>query len=129
MASLRGGQQLWNGATVNQNDKSANALIGPGPYVTLYITNTGANAATFDVEVSATASSKGGRNALDSTADGGLTWFPYNGASGASSITVPAGKSLAIDLAPFSPPFVRLKRTDANGATTITALVSAFGAN
>lgn len=126
MASLRGGQQIWSSTTVNSGDKSPLVEVGPGPYVAVYISNESAVNMTFDVEVAATASPKAGRNALDGTADGGLTWHKLNGKT---AITINAGAKLAIDLAPFSAPFVRLIRTDALAAGAVTALVSAYGVN
>jgi len=129
MASLRGGQVLWSEASVSDGDSSALANIGPGPYVAVYISNSGANAATFDVEASVQLGPEAGRNALDGTDDGGLTWFPYQGASGTEALVVSAGETICFDLAPFSPQFIRLLRTDSGTATTISAYVSAFGPN
>lgn len=129
MASLRGGQQLWSAAVVNAGDKSPLVEVGPGPYVALYIQNSGAVNATFTIEAAATASPKAGRNALDGTADGGLNWGSYLKDNAAITITVNAGSSAVLDLSPFGPPFVRLHRTDGLGATTITALASSFGPN
>jgi hypothetical protein len=126
MASLRGGQYLWGSAdgagTVEDDDVTELAIAGPGPYVAIYIeTDTDI---TFDVEASATASPKAGRNALNNDPDGGLDWFPYSGAQG---LAVSSGDKLCFDLAPYSPQFLRLHRTDANGEAHITAIVSSFG--
>lgn len=129
MAELRGGQYLWNAQSISSGAKSPLASIGAGPYVTIYIKNPDAAIdATFAVEVSATASPKAGRNALDSTADGGLDWFPLQTDDGhVVSIAVTHGTNVAVDLSPFGPQFIRLRRTDANGAITCTALVSSYG--
>lgn len=132
MASLKGGETLWSNATLGSAAKSALAYVGPGPYVCLFISNPSAVALTFKVQVSGTAIAKAGRNALDSTADGGLTWYDYTAPGGTSetAVAVGAGATLAFDLAPCSPEFIRLLRTDAGGsAAGVSAFVTSFGPN
>jgi len=131
MANLRGGQQLWNG-NVSASGVSPLAIVGAGPYVAVYIQNTGSIAATITVQASATAKPDAGRNALDGTTDGGLVWFDYfdkTADAAAIQVTVAAGQSRMLDLSPYAPQFIRLKRTDALADTTLVAIVSAFGAN
>jgi hypothetical protein len=136
MASLQGGTTLWSAATLGNGSGdtvvSANANIGPGPWVCVYIKNTSAVALTFKVEVAGVAHPYAGRNALDDTADGGLDWYNYIPAGETSilSIAVAATSKVAIDLSPFSPELMRLVRTDTNGsAVTVSAFVTSFGAN
>ena len=136
MASLQGGQTLWSAATLANGSAdtvvSANANIGPGPWVCVYIKNTSAIALTFKIEVAGVAQPYAGRNALDSTASGGLDWYDYipAGETSVLSLAVAATKNIAIDLSPFSPELMRLVRTDTNGsAATVSAFVTSFGAN
>lgn len=129
MAQLRGGQALWTSQTVNAGDKSPLVEVGTGPYVSFFIENQGAVSVTLTVEAAATADPSAGRNALDGTADGGLFWGAYVKNGTAITITVTAGSSGVIDLSPFGPQFVRLHRTDANGACELTAIASSFGPN
>ena len=134
MASLKGGETLYNNVSVSasSNQKSALAYVGPGPYVSLFITNLGANSLTFKVQASGTAKAQAGRNALDSTADGGLTWFDYTGPGGdgaETAIVVAGGAAVAIDLAPFSPEFIRIFCTVGGSASNVTAFVTSFGPN
>lgn len=130
MASLKGGDYLFNGSVAN-NAASALFNVGPGPWVSIYITNTSAITPTFKIQAATVASPHAGRNALDGTASGGLTWFDWipPGASATPSISVAQNAALCYDLSPFGPPFVRLLRTDALGAANIVAMVSCFGPN
>lgn len=130
MASLKGGDYLFNGSIAN-NAVSALVNIGPGPWVALYITNTSAVTPTFKIQAAATASPQSGRNALSSAADGGLTWFDYipQGLSATPTLSIAQGTALCYELGAFSPPFLRLVRTDALGAANVVALVSCFGPN
>lgn len=132
MASLKGGTQLWSAATLGAGAKSENAAIGPGPWVCVYIENTSAVALTFKIEVAGVANPAAGRNALDSTTDGGVPWFDYIPQEGAGvlSIAVAGTTNIAQELAPFSPELMRLVRTDAGGsADAVTAFITCFGAN
>lgn len=129
MASLRGGQQLWSGAAVTTGEVSPLVEVGPGPYVAFYIENTGGVNATFTVEAAASPSTEPGRNALDGTTDGGLWWGSYVKNGSVVTITVNAGSSGVLDLSPFGPQFVRIKRTDAGASTTISAIATSFGPN
>lgn len=128
MASLKGGTSLWNAAAVTTGEASAVAYVGPGLNVAVYIENSGAVNATFDIEVAGSLNPPAGRNAFNDSEDpdGGLVWYKYQGAT---SIAVNAGANTCFDLAPFSPTLVRLKRTDAGGSTTVTAFTTAFGPN
>jgi hypothetical protein len=128
MASLRGGQKIWDGVNVSPGDTSEIALVGPGPYCVIYVDNSqGGDDATFGVQVSAGETVNAGRNAIDDQdSDGGVTWFDY---VGAAAIAVAAGDTKAFDLSPFGPPLVRLIRTDTNGDITLTAFLSSFGPN
>lgn len=130
MAQLRGGQEIWTAHVLANGDKSALAIPGPGPFVCVYIENTGAAAATFAIEVAVSTALEAGRNALDETPDGGVAWFPYADKDNTTplSIVVASGAAVAIDLAPFSPQFIRLHCTATTG-TTVTAFVSSFGPN
>ncbi|MBU6232245.1 hypothetical protein KGP36_06445 [Patescibacteria group bacterium] len=132
MASLKGGQVLYDGSSVADTAKSTLAYIGPGPYVAVYIDNTSAVNMTFKVQVTGTPTPMAGMNALDGTADGGLTWYDYTGSGGVgaeTSITVNAGITQAFDLSPFAPEFIRLVRTDSNGPGTVAAFVTSSGPN
>ena len=127
MASLRGGTKVWNGDTVNQNNTSKFAVIGPGPYVAIYIESSVTG--TFQIQVATSDAPEPGLNALGANGvnqDGGLVWHDY---SGADALAVTGNVPIAFDLAPFSPQFVRIKRTDSGAASTITAWVSCFGPN
>lgn len=129
MAQLRGGTQLWNAQSIAQNDVSEWAYIGPGPYVTIYIDGSASShAGTFSVQVAGIAADRAGLNNIDASqgADGGLTWYDY---SGATSLAVAAGAKICFDLSPFGPSLIRLKRTDATGADTFSALITTFGSN
>lgn len=132
MASLKGGTTLWSAATLGAAAKSENAAIGPGPWVAVYIGNTSAIALTFKVQVAGVANPMAGRNALDNTADGGLTWYDYipAGETAVLSIAVAGSADIAVDLSPFAPELMRLVRTDAGGsAASVTAFVTSFGPN
>lgn len=131
MAILRGGQQVWNG-TVSAGGVSALAISGPGPYVAVYISNTGGTTATVTVQAAVSTGPEAGRNALSGAADGGLVWYDYfdkTADAAAISVAVAAGATRMIDLSPFAPQFVRLKRTDAGADTTLLGFISSFGAN
>lgn len=130
MASLKGGDYLFNGSIAN-NAVSTLVNIGPGPWVALYITNTSAITPTFKIQVATTASPQAGRNALSSAADGGLTWFDYipQGLSATPAISVAQNAAICYELSPFGPNFIRLLRTDALGAANVVAMVSSFGPN
>ena len=139
MASLKGGTSLYAAATNigvagSATAKSSLGLIGPGPYVAVYIENGSAISLTFKIQASAVVNPEAGRNGLDSTdADGGLNWFDYTGPGGdgaETTLTVAAGASICVDLSPFAPPFIRLVRTDAGAATSgVTAFVTCTGPN
>lgn len=132
MASLRGGQKIWDAATVAADDASAIAIPGPGPYVAVYVSNDdpSVDGVIFAVEVSVSDTTEAGRNALTDDPDGGLPWFAYVDRDGtAITFTLDHGKSAMIDLAPFSPQFVRLHRTDSGGDAVCSAWVSSFGPN
>lgn len=146
MASMRGGQKVWNalgaiggpdthvadGSAVAQNSYSSWAYVGSGPNVAVLISNTGANNATFKVQVSGSDAPQAGLNAITtSAADGGLVWYDYvpRGSTSTPSLVVNAGTALGFDMSPFAPPFIRLMRTDSGSATTVNALVTCFGPN
>jgi hypothetical protein len=134
MASLKGGTSLWSAATLGAAAKSANAVIGPGPWVCVYIKNTSAVALTFKVQVAGVAAPAAGNNALNTTSppDDGLDWFDYipSGETSVLSIACGATTDVAQELSPFSPELMRLVRTDAGGsAASVTAFVTSFGPN
>lgn len=129
MAQLRGGTQLWDAHSVATNDVSDWAYIGPGPYVAIYIDGSASShAGTFSVQVAGIAADRAGLNDIDASQvpDGGLTWYDYNGAT---SLAVAAGAKICFDLSPFGPSLIRLKRTDATGTDTFSAVVTSFGPN
>jgi hypothetical protein len=117
MASLRGSQVLWTAQTVNQNDTSPEAFVGTATNVVVMIKNTGANAATFKIQVAAPAAVSAGRN----TDPVSTEWYDL---SGQTAIAVAVGAQVAVNLSPFAPPYLRLNRTDATGVTTISASVA-----
>lgn len=125
MALLRGTEQIWNAATVTgAPDNSSEAFVGAGSNVGVYIKNSGANSATIKLQVGFPSGGKlsAGRN-TDPT-----DWFDYEKAGGAVlSVTVAAGALVAIDLSPFSPPYLRLVCTAAAGGTTLSAWATSFG--
>lgn len=132
MAQLRGSTEIWNAHSLTTGDKSTLVEIGPGPWVSVIIENTGSASATFAVEVAASTSLEAGRNALDSTPDGGLTWVPYTTKDATSetfSFVIAAGASQCIDLSPFAPQFIRLHCTAATAGATVTAFITAYGPN
>ena len=132
MASLKGGTTLWTNKTLGAAEKSANAAIGPGPWVCVYIKNTSAIALTFKIQVAGVANPMAGRNALDNTTDGGLDWFDYipAGETSVLSLACAGTTDVALDLSPFSPELMRLVRTDAGGsAASVTAFITCFGPN
>ncbi len=131
MAGLRGATSLWNAASVAQNAVSASAYIGSGPYVVVYINNASGFNATFGLQVTALAKDNPGLNEINAgLSDGGLTWYDFVDSAGtAVTLTVNNGVLKAFDLSPFGPELVRLKRTDANGTGTISAILSCFGPN
>lgn len=126
MASLRGSTSLWDALSVATNDVSDWAYIGSGTAVTVFIENSGSNAATFTVQVSGDVSVSAGLNDIDSSlADGGLTWYDYQGVVAES---VASGAKAAFDLTPFGPQILRLKcAADGGGANTVTAFVVCNG--
>ena len=130
MASLKGGDYFWNAHVLANGDKSVLLEPGPGPWVTIYINNSGAASATFAVEVSAVTTPEPGRNALDGTPDGGLIWYPYANKEATTplSLVVASTAQIAVDLSPFGPQFIRLHCTATTG-TTVTAMLSSFGPN
>lgn len=130
MASLRGGDYLWNNAAVSNNgggtDTSAAAPVGPGPYVALLIKNGGATALTCKVQATGAAVPSAGIN------NPPIDWYDYQKTPGTTLSTgaINAGATVCIELAPFSPELIRLVRTDSTGALTgVTAIVVAFGPN
>lgn len=128
MAQLRGAQKLWTAQSVSGSGKSAIGNVGTGPNCAVFVSNTGGTNATFKVQVSAQSTLSAGRNASDGTTDGGLTWYDYVTKEGtAVTFTVNASTAICRELSAFSPPFVRLIRTDGGADTTITALVACFG--
>lgn len=135
MASLRGSQVIWNAASVNPSDTttiySKAAVVGPGPWVTLYLTAD--QAGTFVVQAGVNPTGiEAGRNAYNdgSLPDGGMIWFDVlDKESNAVKFTITGGQHLAIDLSPFGPQMLRLKRTDGGTTATVTAYVTAFGQN
>jgi len=136
MASLRGGTPLWVPPTsVANNAVSPLVVIGPGPYVAIYLKNAHASVdCTFKVQVSASSLPAAGKNSIDSSQspDGGLDWYDLldRRTGTVISLTSTHGTAVAYDLSPFAPPYIRLVRTDATGANNgLTALVSAFGVN
>ena len=135
MAQLRGGFQFWSaGDSVANAAASPLCEVGPSPWVAVYLANEHASIDTvFKVQVAGTASPEAGRNALTDDDDGGLTWFDYqvvksDGTFAVLTFTLTHGLELAYDLSPFGPQFIRLLRTDSNGANTaIEAFLTAFG--
>ena len=133
MAGLRGSKQLWGtgqtgaivssfGTTGATGDISDRATVGAQQNVCIYVGNTGGTAATFNVEVATSGVSAPGENALnDIGPDEGMIWFKYDRGTG---ITAPTGTFKAVDLSPFGPQYLRLRRTDSNGATSIVAFVT-----
>jgi hypothetical protein len=124
MAQLRGGTQLWSSVSLAGTGVSPLAVIGSDPYVVVYLSNEGAISTTYNVEVAATANPDAGRNALDGTASGGLTWYTLTNHTG---LVVAAGIKMAFDLSPFGPQFLRLVRTDGGAANAVTAFVTSVG--
>lgn len=132
MASLRGGQKVWESTVVSAAEVSPIALIGPGPYVAVYVSNkdVAVDAVVVTVQVAVSDSVKAGRNAISTADDGGLEWFNYTTKDGhAVTLTVAHGVTAMVDLSPFAPAFIRLKRTDAGADAVLSAWVSAFGAS
>jgi hypothetical protein len=109
------------------------AIPGPGPYVAAYVANEDAavDGVVVAVEVAVSDSTEAGRNAIDdSDPDGGLPWFAYTTRDGtAITFTLAHGTSAMIDLAPFSPQFIRFRRTDGGATAKLSAWVSSFGPN
>ena len=130
MASLNGGAYLFNGSVAN-SATSALVNIGSGPWVALYVTNTSNLTATFKIQVAGTPLPHAGRNVLDGTADGGLTWFDYipAGETSTPSISLALNAAVCYDLSPFAPEYVCLLRTDANGTASIVAMITSCGPN
>jgi hypothetical protein len=130
MASLRGQTTLFDAAQTDPGDdtsKSAIAYVGADSFVVLYIAPDGEDM-EFDVEV-AVAAGQAGLNGIDHTdtsGDGGLTWFKYEGAAG---IAAPDGSGTAYDLSPFAPQILRIRRTDGNAAAPVSAFVTHNGPN
>lgn len=131
MANLRGGQKIWDGDTVASGDVSKFAIPGPGPYVAIYFKNEDATVTgvTFLIEVAVSDSISAGRNALDpDDPDGGLDWFQYD-RFGVNPIEnqISPGEGLAVDLSPFAPQFIRLRRSDTGDPAVLSAWISSFG--
>lgn len=132
MANRSGGFSLWDATAIEQDDKSANAFVGNPPNVAIYVSvESGGGDVTFKFQVSGTVGPTAGRNAADDAqvdGDSGLIWFDYYADDGTLiEFTVPDGENQCFELAPFSPPYLRLVRTDANAASTVTAFVTATG--
>src|SRR5690242_4359513 len=123
MAQLRGGDQLFVlGTSYGNAAKSNNADVGAAPNVALFISNAhGSIDCTFRVEASGAANPLAGRNVMDGSADAGLSWFDYqvvksDGTTTDLILAVGHGDDLCFDLSPFAPQYLRLVRTDSNGA-------------
>lgn len=138
MANLRGYDVLWDAASVDPGDDttitSRIGLVGPGPWVAIYITSDQDAVFALQAGVNPTGISSG-RNAYNDAdpPDGGMLWFNYDPADentlDLSAIAVASGTSIAIDLSPFAPALLRLVRTDSGTAATISAWMTSFGQN
>lgn len=119
MAAIRGGTVLWNAVAIVNGDASVAGNIGANTAVAVLIKNSGANAATFVVEVSGEVSPQAGRNFSPTD------WYQYISRADATpeSFVVASGSNVGIDLSPFAPSFLRLKCTANTGGTTVTALL------
>lgn len=136
MASLRGQQKIWDNAVVNPASAptitSPVVIPGSGAYVSIYIQCD--QTSTFAIEVGVNPTGvESGRNAVNASAlpDYGLLWFPYTRLDSASDVTiaVTANAPVAVDLSPFGPQYLRLRRTDNGTSGHVTAYATAFGPN
>lgn len=130
MASLRGGQYLWNNAAVVLNGVSNLAAPGPGPYLTLYVESD--TNVTLTLQVATNPNPSAGFNAIGDDVGSSLVWCNYyskNAPTTAVTIVVTAGTPIALDLSPFGPEFLRLEATTLTGTAHITAMCSSFGPN
>ncbi len=134
--NLRGGQKIWvAGDSVANSAASVPVYVGPNPYVAIYITNAHASVdCVFKLQVAGTYGAGAGRNEVGASGpDYGLLWCDYavlksDGTFAVLTFTSTHAVNLARDLSPFAPEWLRLLRTDTNGANvSITAIVTAFG--
>jgi len=130
MANLRGESVLFFGdEAVDDTGVYSNAgYPGAMVNVAILISNTGSDAATVTFQV-AGGPPAAGRNPDMST----VTWHDLidkADTANTSKVTLPvaAGASVALDLSPFSPPYLRLFAiTGASDATTLEAVMVANG--
>lgn len=130
MASLRGSAVIWSNFAVTGTgagtDLSPEVNIGSGVNVVLFITNTTSTSGTFQLQVSMPASGQTGAG-LNIAPN---VWYPYatkDAPSTIMNIVVAGSTSVAIDLSPFSPEYLRLAST--LGSTTVSAYVASIGVN
>ena len=131
MPEMRASQILWDGVSITQNSVSNAGEIGPMSTVAVMIEASGA--CTLQIQASAYKGLSSGRNGID----GSLPWFEYvraialeidNGVdAGFSTIVIGGAGNYAVDVSPFAPQFIRLKRTDNGAAATVTAYTVAVG--